>query len=549
MSSESNTNDLSRNENTNSLLKKIREGNTDIRESFIEANSTFIARIVSQILDKSAVPKNSKEYDAALDAFNYCIDNYDLESDVSFLEYSDKVMKEWIYHLLWEENTGKIDTSKDNDKEYLYSNSENKEQIIILKQKLWEYGITLRDLFFLGPREYDNISTCLRISSYISNDDQLFKKMNSKKAIPFDDLEDKFKSQKKFIEKHKEYIIALSLILSSDLKILKSYLKNIDAGKSTETIGIILELFKREAIVMNFQGQFTIIKIDKTNNSVIGKQVQLSKDGTKVSLSSFSKYAIYAACIVGICALLVVGGKILLFSNSTNDKVVDTSKVVATDTNPQDGTELVDDNEIVDDTNVDDDVAPTEIVATPVVASPEVKNAENSISATPKPSATPKKIDKRQTNKKNATPKPGRKRIKKVTSKVKSTPKNIIAENPTSKMPATVSKASPSIQKKVGAVGVPSEVQISCTSNTVIYKNNFTVSMSMDGGNNGTTLELFEDNVSILKYNIEDKTPEPQSISVLVYADSIGQKAYRWKLSNKYGSIYSRTMYINIVDN
>ncbi|KNY24951.1 anti-sigma factor domain-containing protein [Pseudobacteroides cellulosolvens] len=312
MSSDFQNNDVFNNDSFSAYINKIRQGDIALRERFIEENKNMIMKVVSQVLGKSAIPTNSKEYDAAITAFNYCIDHYDFNDNESFAAYSEKIIKEWIYHFLWEENSKSMsvdDSSNDNSKEYLYRNFENKDEIIVFKQKLWEFGITLRDLYFLGPREVDQIMFSLNVAKSIAGSKILYKNMFSIKAIPIDDLDEKFKIQKKLVEKNKEYIIAISIILKSDLKVLKSYLINIEQGKTTENIGIILELFKKDAIVMNFSGQFVIIKVDRSNNRSIGKQVQLNKDGSKLYYSKFIRFGAIAIGSAAVILVILFGAK------------------------------------------------------------------------------------------------------------------------------------------------------------------------------------------------------------------------------------------------
>jgi DNA-directed RNA polymerase specialized sigma subunit len=67
------------------ILEKIRSGDMQLRKKFIEENSKFIAKTVSKTLGKSAVPKNSEEFELGLSAFNYSIDDFDLKSGEDFL--------------------------------------------------------------------------------------------------------------------------------------------------------------------------------------------------------------------------------------------------------------------------------------------------------------------------------------------------------------------------------------------------------------------------------------------------------------------------------
>jgi len=469
------------------------------------------------------------------------------------LHIQKKIIKEWIYHFLWEENSNSLtidDPSTDNSKEYLYRNFENKDEIIVFKQKLWEFGITLRDLFFLGPREVDQIMFSLNIAKTIAGSKILYKNMFNFKTVPIDDLDEKIRIQKKLIEKNKEYIIALSIILKSDLKVLKSYLINIEQGKPTENIGIILELFKKDAIVMNFSGQFVIIKVDRSNNRIIGKQVQLNKDGSKLYSSNFLKFGAIAAGSVAVIMVIMLGSKAFLNrSNETVSPSPSSKVIVLDDPKSEDETdsetgdiEVPVATEVTDDTKISPTPATVEQAQSPIAGSPldPSSNSGNAESSTPISSATPAKTPRtKPTNTK--PPKP-------TNTTKKATPKNTVPTlkptvKPTVKPTAKpTSKPATEAPKLAKAQGIPGSVQISSSAYSVKVGEYFTLSMNMFGGNNGTSLILYENNEVISTSSLEDKTPESQSRSVAVIAEKKGIFNYRWKLVNEFGSSSSGTL-------
>jgi len=554
MSSDFQNNDVFNNNNLSASISRMRQGDIELRERFIEENKNMIMKVVSQILGKSAIPTNSKEYDAAITAFNYCIDHYDFNGNETFSAYSEKIIKEWIYHFLWEENSKSLsidEPSTDNSKEYLYRNFENKDEIIVFKQKLWEFGITLRDLYFLGPREIDQIMFSLTVAKSIADSKLLYKNMFNYKTVPIDDLDEKLRLQKKLIEKNKEYIIALSIILKSDLKVLKSYLINIEQGKPTENIGIVLELFKKDAIVMNFSGQFIIIKIDRNNNRIIGKQVQLNKDGSKLYSSKFLRFGGIAAGSVAVILVILLGSKAFLNksneavspSPSGNSLVLDDPE--STDETESEGEDIEEpvDTEDTDGTEENPTPAVVEESESPKAGSPLDGNSRNAESSAAKPKASPTKASKPT----NTKPKPTN------TTKRATPTKAVPTAKPTAKptVKPTVkptAKPTPQAPKVAKAQGIPGPVQISSNTYSVKVGDYFTLSMNMFGGNNGTSLILYENNEVISTSSLEDKTPEPQSRSVAVIANEKGIFNYRWKLVNEFGSSSSGTLTMIVTD-
>lgn len=565
MSSDFQNNDVFNNDNFSTYINKIREGDIALRERFIEENKTMIMKVVSQVLGKSAITTNSKEYDAAITAFNYCIDHYDFNGNETFAAYSEKIIKEWIYHSLWEESSKSMsidDPSTDNSKEYLYRNFENKDEIIVFKQKLWEFGITLRDLYFLSPREVDQIMFSLNVANSIANSKILYKSMFNIKAIPLDDLEEKFKIQKKLIDKNKEYIIALSIILKSDLKVLKSYLINIEQGKPTENIGIILELFKKDAIVMNFSGQFIIIKVDRNNNRSIGKQVQLNKDGSKLYYNKFIKFGAIAVGSAAVIIVILFGGKALLNKPAEKASPSPSSKVIVLDDtqaeeadNEIEATEDTGDNKEPEATEVIEATESPEVSPTPAVVeqtlSPKAgsplstSDVSSSVDTGSAPSSAVSTATPVQTPKQKPT---NTKQPRHTPTVKKATPRKPAQTLKPSSKPSIKPKPSAEVPNVAKAHGIPGTVQISSDTYSTKVGEYFTLTMNMFGGNNGTTLILYENNEVISTSSMEDKSPDPQSRSVAVIAERKGIFNYKWKLVNDFGSSSSGTLTMIVTD-
>lgn len=565
MSSDFQNNDVFNNDNFSTYINKIREGDIALRERFIEENKTMIMKVVSQVLGKSAITTNSKEYDAAITAFNYCIDHYDFNGNETFNAYSEKIIKEWIYHSLWEESSKSMsidDPSTDNSKEYLYRNFENKDEIIVFKQKLWEFGITLRDLYFLSPREVDQIMFSLNVANSIANSKILYKSMFNIKAIPLDDLEEKFKIQKKLIDKNKEYIIALSIILKSDLKVLKSYLINIEQGKPTENIGIILELFKKDAIVMNFSGQFIIIKVDRNNNRSIGKQVQLNKDGSKLYYNKFIKFGAIAVGSAAVIIVILFGGKALLNKPAEKASPSPSSKVIVLDDtqaeeadNEIEATEDTGDNKEPEATEVIEATESPEVSPTPAVVeqtlSPKAgsplstSDVSSSVDTGSAPSSAVSTATPVQTPKQKPT---NTKQPRHTPTVKKATPRKPAQTLKPSSKPSIKPKPSAEVPNVAKAHGIPGTVQISSDTYSTKVGEYFTLTMNMFGGNNGTTLILYENNEVISTSSMEDKSPDPQSRSVAVIAERKGIFNYKWKLVNDFGSSSSGTLTMIVTD-
>ncbi len=502
-------------------LKKIKEGDSSARENFVDEHKSLILKIVSQTLGKSALPQNSKEFEIGLSAFNYAVDNFDLNGKDSFSAYSEHIIKEWITDYL-RNNPDSFSSSSltDGKKDYLHFDSEDKEEISLIKLKLWEYGITLKDVALASPNDDDLIRDALITAKTLSDNKELYEKLTAKKDIPYDNLDERTKIQKKHIEKYRKYIILLSLIFKSELKVLNSYLKNIETGNEfSENVGIIMELYKNEALVFTFQGRLNIIKIKNISNLYIGKQIQLYKYGIK---SSSNKRIVYYSLISLAAFVVLTAVPVCIYKYVTDDKKHNTVSEVYSTANVYPTADVSPTIEAVIPSNTE---VPADITEEPAVA--------------PDPTQIP--VEPVSTS----TPKPRRDNTSRPSH-------NTAVRNQPTKPPAVPSKNGnvPSATPiHLRASGIPGKPDISSDIYTVRVGQKYTVTMNMYQGNNATSLILYENDEVLAVKQLKDNTPYAQSGSVSITAKYEGMYKYKCEIANDFGTVSSSSIWINIVAN
>lgn len=504
-------------------LEKIKKGDVLLRDEFIRANKHFILNVISRIMDKSVITEGSTEYNVGLSAFNYSIDNFDKTGTDDFYTYSEHIIKEWVLDVINVEASKQSDPDE-NSREYLSRKFEDCNEISLLKNRLWEFGITLRDLYFLAPQDIDSIRSALKVAYIVTANDILFNKLVTQKSLPIEELYDKSVFQKKFIDRNKEYIISLCLIIKSNLKVLHSYLKNIASNKEfSDNVGIILEQYKKEAIIMNFQGQFTVIRI-KSSGKNMGKQIFLdSSNSLKLAEKSFFKYSMAIGGMIAAVMVITFFSRYVIFNNT--EKTVSNDKINQHAINGS--TPVKASNEPTSTTGIQPTSSNNAIIpeATSVVEQRD-----------PIPAVKPDATKRRPVNTPINTLKPVKK------------PKEAAgwkAFNATSKPVSSPVKAkSTAAPKVIAASGVPGAIGITASSSKVGVGDYIILEMNMDGGNNGTSLNLLKNGQLIRTVSLKDSTPAPQSWSIALKADAKGQYTYSFKLSNRYGASSSPSITI-----
>lgn len=107
---------------------------------------------------------------------------------------------------------------------------EIQEEIDIFKSQLKVFGISLEDLVKLAPKHLDSKKMCISIAKYLCTDINLSTKINTDKKLPIVEIVNHFNISRKTVEKNRKYIVALFLILKSDMDTIKGYIGFLSEG-------------------------------------------------------------------------------------------------------------------------------------------------------------------------------------------------------------------------------------------------------------------------------------------------------------------------------
>lgn len=222
----------------NSLVREAQGGNADVREKIISDHLIFIKKIASKNITGYEDINSRDEYSVGLMAFNEAIDGYK-PGLRSFQSFAAEVIKKRIidFHrsrasyqahnfYTLDENSLPAGEELSNPVDQVHI----KLEMEYLVQSLSRYNISLRDLISETPRHEDSRLLCARIAKVIAGDSVLCNHFKKYRTIPLKMLLQKIKINKKTVERHRRYIIAICLVLLSDLDTLKEYVENLYKG-------------------------------------------------------------------------------------------------------------------------------------------------------------------------------------------------------------------------------------------------------------------------------------------------------------------------------
>ncbi|MDQ2087571.1 RNA polymerase sigma-I factor [Herbivorax sp. ANBcel31] len=221
-----------------STIKKIKEGNHQLRNDFISKYTPFIIRVTSNALGRYVDTRNNDEFSVALSAFNEAINSYDLTKTYNFFMFSEQVIKRrLIDYSRRSKHSNEFPFSYFSDKyelseDYLcgtldfgFEDVENEEEIDKFKKNLNEFGISFMDLVLCVPKHRDSRKLCIGIAKTLAEDEALYENLLKNKSLPRKELKKKVKVHTRTLGNNRKYIIALCLILKSNLELSKRYLK------------------------------------------------------------------------------------------------------------------------------------------------------------------------------------------------------------------------------------------------------------------------------------------------------------------------------------
>lgn len=240
--------DKSSNDEFISTLKRIKEGDNILREEFLSKYTPFILKIASNVTRKYIDIKNSDEYSIVLSAFNEAIDCYDMTKNYNFLLFSEHVIRRRLIDYMRKNKGNKeLPFSYFDDKTEIleryaspvhdrsFEDVEQIEEIIEYKETLKDFGISFEDVILNVPKHKDSRELCLRIASILANDEEMFRSLYKYKNIPRNELKRRAGVHGRTIGRHRKYIIAVCLILKSNLEISKNYLNiTMEGGENCE---------------------------------------------------------------------------------------------------------------------------------------------------------------------------------------------------------------------------------------------------------------------------------------------------------------------------
>jgi len=229
----------------NSLVDRAQQGDGAARETLLSSYRPFIMKAVSRNWRRNTDLAGSDEFSIGLIAFNEAIDKYKFQYARSFLSFAEEVIGRRIidYCRAEHKNSRLLPFSSFEHHEeqvFRYQSGPGddptgeevavKEDFKIFLEQLKEFHIKLDDLVANTPKHLDSRLLAIRIAREITGNPDMLQRLREKKKIPLKSLQGVMKVNPKTVVRHRKYIIAICLVLTSNLDVLKGYVRRMPEG-------------------------------------------------------------------------------------------------------------------------------------------------------------------------------------------------------------------------------------------------------------------------------------------------------------------------------
>lgn len=231
--------------NPEHLVNKAKLGDQQAREDLIRGFTPFAMRVAAGVCGRYIRLGADDEASIALLALNEAVDAFDGTRGLSFLAFSETVIKRRLVDYYRKESGRReipLTSLEEEDEEGNILNpverdqavrahainqeaEERREEVLRYGEILEEFGVSLSDLAEVCPRHEDARQNARDVARVVAGNPGYLDYLRQRRELPLKSLTEEVRVSRKTLERQRKYIIALTLILTEDLPYLKEYIR------------------------------------------------------------------------------------------------------------------------------------------------------------------------------------------------------------------------------------------------------------------------------------------------------------------------------------
>ncbi|MCD9024153.1 RNA polymerase sigma-I factor [Cohnella silvisoli] len=228
------------------MVEQIQNGDHELRNELIRQYHPYVLKTTSRFFRRYIDPQQDDAFSVALAAFNEAISGYSPEGGRLFLGFSETVINRRLIDYVRQESRhaavvpysafdteaedggGEINHIEVSQAIEAYNqertSDERKMEIAALTAEMELYGITFNDLVQHSPRHQDSREALLRMGRRLASEETMFRFLREKRQLPIKELCEAEDISRKTAERHRKYLIAVSLIAYGTYPFLQGYI-------------------------------------------------------------------------------------------------------------------------------------------------------------------------------------------------------------------------------------------------------------------------------------------------------------------------------------
>lgn len=232
------------------LVRRVQAARTDpeAADALIRQYMGFIRAETAKFIKRAPIDGQDEELSIAMLAFYEAILGYE-QNRGAFLSYASRgIRNRMIDHYRKEKKHAKVislhaplqdeddDISKldrledpKNEIEASHRRAAAREEIEEFEQKLGEFGITFSEIADNCPRQERTLASCQRVLAAAKLHPEIFDILLESKKLPISSLAEKSGTDKKTLERHRKYLIAVLLAFTNGYEIIRGHLYHLSS--------------------------------------------------------------------------------------------------------------------------------------------------------------------------------------------------------------------------------------------------------------------------------------------------------------------------------
>ncbi len=229
--------------NITDLAIEAKAGNEEVMRDLLFSSKPFMKKTASFIC-KRPIDEHDEEFSVTLLGFHEAVMDFNPKEHASFQTFAHLIIKRRLIDYIRKESRRKeqllsIDSKDDDSSEqhFLFNESSiqtyqekersdsRKEEIKSYSDLLRQYNLSFEDLTKSSPKHADARKTAFHIAQIIAGNEELYDHLVKNKKLPLKEIESLVEVSRKTLDRQRKYIIAVVLLLNSDLNYLKDYVK------------------------------------------------------------------------------------------------------------------------------------------------------------------------------------------------------------------------------------------------------------------------------------------------------------------------------------